>query len=132
MPGGRESTGMIESNQIDMRQERAHTVNPPSVPAPSMGFPVVDGVAPELALGIEIVRRDAANKSRPSLLVQLEQLRIGPHVAGVRGDEKGQVADQAHAVLVRVVLQSFSLAEQEELRQANLIDFVREVAPRLI
>src|SRR6266404_5503731 len=65
--------------------------------------------------------------ARPALVVEQEELRIGPHVARVRGDEKGQIADQTHASSAGVFLQARALAEQEELAEADLVDSSREI-----
>ena len=61
------------------------------------------------------------------LLVEQEQLRVGPDVARVGGDEEGQVADQAQAPGPGVLLEACPLAEQDELCPADLIDRVGQV-----
>src|SRR5258708_31295012 len=57
---------------------------------------------------------------------------MGPHVARVRGDEEGQVADQAHAFRARVGLQARALAEQQELAEANRLDLPRQISSRRV
>jgi hypothetical protein len=44
------------------------------------GLPLVQGVAPELAVGREVVRRDAGDVGGDALGVELEEVAVGPHV----------------------------------------------------
>ena len=65
-------------------------------------------------------------------IVQQEQLRVGPNVARIRGNEKGQVANQAHALRMCVFPEPFALAEQQELREAHPADLIRQFASDLL
>ena len=132
MPGRRESAEVIEADRVDVREQGPDAVDAKAIAARGKRVPVVDGIAPELPLGAEIVRRHAGNHARPALVVEQEKLRIGPHVARVRRDEKGQIADQTHASSAGVFLQARALAEQEELAEADLVDFSREIPARPI
>ena len=87
-----------------------------------MRLPVVDRIAPELPFGAEVVGRHTRDEARALLIIQKEELRIGPHIARVQRNEERQIADQAHAIGMRVLLEPFALAEQQELRQAYLLD----------
>jgi hypothetical protein len=60
--------------------------------------------------------------------VEQEQLRVGPHVARVRRDEKREVADQAHVLGTGVRFQTRPLTEDQELREPNLLDLVRQIS----
>src|SRR5208283_2206470 len=62
------------------------------------------------------------DKSWSVARVQQEQLRVGPHVAQIGGNEKRQVADQTDALRTGVFFQALSLAKQQELRKPNLVD----------
>ena len=76
-----------------------------------MGVPVVNRITPELPCRAEIIGRHAGHEARPVLLIQEKELRVGPHVTGIGRDEEGQVADQAYALAVRVLLQAVGLTE---------------------
>ena len=127
MPGGREAAEVIQSNRVHVGQQGAQSVDAPAIACPAQRLPVIDGVAPELSLGAEVVRRHAGHEARPALLVEQEQFRVGPDIARVGGDEEGQVADQAQAPGLGVLLEACPLAEQQELCEADLIDRVRQV-----
>ena len=107
VPGGRERAEMIQANHVHVGQQGAQAVDAPAIAGPAQGVPVIDRVAPELSLGTEVVGWHAGDEARPVLFVQQEQLRVGPHVARVGGDEEGQIADQAHALGVGMFLQAF-------------------------
>src|SRR5277367_1604324 len=107
-----------------MTQQGTQPVETPSITSGAQSIPVVDRVTPQLSLRAEIVGRDSGNEARPALFVQQEELRIRPDVTGVRRNKKRQVADQAYTLVTSVLLQLIGLAEHQELRKANLIDFV--------
>ena len=77
--------------------------------------PVKEGVAPQLAVGGEAVGGTARHLGGPPVLVQLELLRVGPHVHAVGGDIDGQVPDDPDAFPIGVFLECLPLAEKEVL-----------------
>jgi hypothetical protein len=81
VPGGREATEMVQTNHIHVSQQRTEAIDAPAIAGPAQLVPVVDGVAPELSLGAEIIGGHAGHEARPVLFVQQEQFRIGPNVA---------------------------------------------------
>ena len=121
---------MIQTNDIDKSEKRTEAIDAPAIAALPQDFPVVDGVPPELSLRAEVIRRHAGDKSRTAILVQQEELGVRPDVAGVGRNEKREVADQAHTSCPTVPHEAFALAEEQELREANLLDFTRQLAPR--
>src|SRR5262245_16588822 len=131
MPGGREPTKMIETNHIHVGEQRTDAIDAPAIAGLPQRVPVVDGVAPELTLGAEIIWGHAGHKLWPLVFVQQEQLRVGPNVARVRRNEKGQVTNQAHALSYGVSFKALALAEQQELSKANLINVACQIAPSL-
>src|SRR5262245_7048917 len=122
---------MVQANHIHVSEQGAQAVDTPTITGPSKRLPVINRVAPELSLGAEVVRRHAGGKARPALLVQQEQLRVGPHVARVGRDEEGEVTDQAHALGMGMLLETFPLTDQQELCKADSIDLARQISPRL-
>ena len=53
VPGGREAAEVVEADQVHVGQQGAQAVDPPAVSRPAEGLPVVERVAPELALGLK-------------------------------------------------------------------------------
>ena len=94
-----------------------------------MDLPVVYGVAPELSVGAEVVRRHAGYETRVVLVIEQEQVGVGPNVARIRRNEKGQVTNQAHALGMRVFFESFALPKQQILSKADLLDLFRQLNP---
>jgi hypothetical protein len=94
MPGGGETAEMVQTHSVHMTQKRAQTIDTPPVAGATNSLPVIYRIAPELPRGAEIIRRNTRDKARPVLLVEQEQLRVGPDIARIRGYEKGQVADE--------------------------------------
>src|SRR5207245_624503 len=72
-------------------------------------------IAPELTGVTEIVRGDAGDEGRFALGIEHEELRVGPDVGRVGGHEDGDIADDAEAALVSVVLDSLPLTVKEKL-----------------
>ena len=69
-----------------------------------MIWPVIQRVAPELAVGGKVIRRAPGHAGKAALRVQLEQLAAHPCVYRVGGDIDGDVAEDLYALFVRVVL----------------------------
>ena len=67
--------------------------------------PVVERIAPELTVGVEVVGRHAGNRERLAARVEREQIALPPNVDAVAIDVERQVAEEIDAALVRVTLQ---------------------------
>src|SRR6266478_1837968 len=104
VPGGCESAEMVQADRVHVSQQGAQAVDGPAVTGTTKRVPVIDGVAPELSLGAEVVRRHTGNDAWSVARVQQEQLWVGPQIARIRGDEKRHVADQAHTLGTGVCL----------------------------
>src|SRR5580704_9802186 len=105
-----------------MNQQSPQAVDAPAKSGLAKGVPVVNRIAPELSLSAEIVGRYSGYEARPVFVIEQKQFRVGPYITRIRRNKEWQVADQAHAFRVRIVLQVFCLAEQQKLRKSNLID----------
>ena len=114
-PAGRESAEVVDAEDVGVLQRLLDPAGPPLPALLLMGLPVVDRVAPELAVGAERIRRHSAGHFLVALGVQLEEPAVLPDVDRVPGDEDGDVADDAHAPVVGVVLQSGGLEVEEIL-----------------
>jgi hypothetical protein len=66
-----------------------------------------------------------------AVLAEQQQLGVGPDVARVGRDKERQIADQPHASIVRVALETVRLASEQELREPDELDLIPQLAPRL-
>ncbi len=80
--------------------------------------PAVDGVAPKLAGGAEIIGRDAGDVVARTVGVEVEERTVGPDVGAVVGDVDGDVAHDTNAVGVGVVAEVRPLFEELKLEEA--------------
>ena len=56
---------------------------------------------------------------------------MSPDITGIRGNEERQIANQRHTFRMGMLLELIGLAEQQELREPNLIDFGRQLLARM-
>ena len=113
---------MVDANHIVDRGGVLHPAFPPCKALGLMAGPVVERVAPELAIGCKGIRRAAGHLRQVYLAVGLEQFRPGPQVAGIGADVDGDVAHQQDALAVGVVLQRVPLGVEEELDRLEVAD----------
>src|SRR5215471_10568252 len=92
VPGGGECAEMVQADRVHVSQQGAQAVDAPVVAGTTKRVPVIDWIAPELSLGAEVVRRHTSDEPWSVARPQQEQLRVGPHIARIRGNEKRQVA----------------------------------------
>src|SRR5258708_37357424 len=121
---------MIQAHDVYVSQQRSQAVDAPPVTGPPKRLPVIDRIAPQLPLCAEIVGRNTGNKLRPVMFVQQKQFWVGPHVARVRRNEKGEVTDEVHAPGASMFPKAFALAGKQELGEAKLVDRFRQIMPR--
>ena len=114
-PVGVKGTEVVDAQQVVQAQRVAHPADPPGVAGFGLGVPVIQGVAPQLAVGAEIVRRAARHPAGAALAVHLKQAAARPGVGRVGRDVDGNVAEDLHAPLVGVGLQGLPLAAELEL-----------------
>lgn len=100
---------MIQADNVVQLPGGSQALNPPGIAGLRHLFPVVNGVAPELAVCGEGIRRAARHLFRMAAFVQLEQLRICPHVRRIQGHVNGNVADNPDALGVGVAAQRLPL-----------------------
>src|SRR5439155_9486423 len=72
MPGGRESTEVLQANQIYVSQYSTQPLDAPPITPRTKGIPVVDRIAPQLSLRAEIIGRNPGDEAWAILLVQQE------------------------------------------------------------
>ncbi len=104
-------------------------VNPPGIARIRHGLPVVNGIAPELAVGGEAVRGAARHHPGVPGLVQLEKLAVHPHVRRIQGHINGYVADDPDALAVGVGSQGPPLLPELVLDEAMILDLLPVFLP---
>ena len=113
---------MIEADQIHRLERVPQTRDPPRVTVFSHALPVVQRVAPQLAGVRKIVRRHARDHRRVALLVQQEELGVGPDLGRIAGDKDRHVAEDADPHLARPIVERRPLPEEEELAELDKVD----------
>ena len=122
---------MIDAQHVEQLSCAIDAPYPPSEAIVTHGVPVVQRVAPQLPVGAEVVWRHAGYRLRHELVVQLEELGLGPHIGGVHGHIDGQVADDADAQLVDIVPQRVPLLEEQILHIHEERHVLRQQRPVL-
>ena len=121
-PGGGEAAEVVDADDVAETEGGAEAGGPPVVVVAVHGFPVVDGVAPVLAGGAEVVGRGAGVGAEAEEAVEFEEVGFTPDVGGIVGDEDGEVAEDLDVVGARVFAEGGELAEEEELGEAFALD----------
>ena len=107
---------MIQADDIVHVEGGADAAFPPGETVGLHGVPVVDGIAPVLAGGRELVGRRASDAHWITGGVDLKELGRGPHLDRVVRDVDGQVADDKDVALVGIGLEAAPLTIEEVLR----------------
>ena len=95
-------------------------------------LPAINRIAPELAGGAEVVRRNAGDDARLAILLKFEQLAIAPHVGAVESDIDRQVAHDANVVAGAMRLQVAPLAFEFKLDELVALDVVAQLLARAV
>ncbi len=103
---------VVDAQHVEQPELKTDAPQPPAVAILFHHLPVKQGIAPQLAIGRERVRRTARHLHRRQLLVQLELLGDGPHVGAVQRHIDGQVADDGNALPIRPRLQRVPLGKK--------------------
>ena len=110
---------VVDAQPVEHRPRRVQAAQPPAEAVAAHLLPVVEGVAPALPVGAEVIRRHAGHAQGSKVLfVQLEKLRLRPGVGGILGHVDGHVAKEGDALCVYVILQRLPLAEEQPLAVA--------------
>ena len=123
-PVGVEAAEVVDAQQIVDAQCVAHPLNPPCIAGLFVVRPVVQGIAPQLAVCGKVVRRAARHPGKAAVGVQLKQLAAHPCIHRVRRDVDGDIAQDLHALLVGVGLDCLPLDAElvlHELPEADLL-----------
>ena len=106
---------MVDADDVIEPPGAVHTADPPAEPGLGHFFIIVERIAPKLTVRTEVVGRDAGDLRGDIVFIQLEILRLAPHVRGVHGHIDGQIADDADAKRVDIGLERSPLPEKEKL-----------------
>ena len=126
-PVALQTAEVVDAENVVQPGGTGDAANPPGVAVGFHGVPVVEGIAPQLAVGGEVVRRHARHLGGDVPLVQLESPGVRPHVGGVHGHVDGQVADDADALFMGVGPQVLPLAEEQVLDVGEQADVIRQL-----
>ena len=107
---------MIQADDVVHVEGGADAALPPGETVGLHGVPVIDGIAPVLAGGGELIGRRAGDTDGVAGGVDLKELGRGPHLDGVARDIDGQVADDQDVALVGIGLETAPLTIEEVLR----------------
>ncbi len=113
-----EAAEVVDPREVVERQRQPQPRDPPAVAVARHHVPAVERVAPVLAGRAEVVRRHPRDDRGPVGLVQGEEVRVGPDVGAVVGDEDRQIADDADLPLARRPAHRLPVAEEAVLAEA--------------
>jgi len=117
---------MIETDDVYRAQRLFDPVNPPGVALLFERFPIVDGIAPELPRGAEIIRGNARHNGRQAVLIQHEELRVRPHIHAIESHKDGNIANDFDTPLGSIALEFGPLAVEAILEIAVRMDGFRQ------
>ena len=110
------ATEMIHTNHVIELEAVPHPAAPPLEIGSPVIIPAVQGVPPNLTVGGKGIRRAARDGGGRVVLVQLEQLRVGPHVCAVGRNVDGNVTHDLDVLTVGIGLQLCPLLIELELQ----------------
>ena len=116
---------VVDPDQVVDAQGVADPLNPPGKAGLPVVGPVIEGVAPELALGREVIRRAARHPGELAVGVQLKEPAAHPGVHRVGRNIDGQVAQDLDALAVGVSFQGLPLAGKLVLQEFPETDLLR-------
>ena len=119
---------MVDAEQVVDAQCMADPFDPPGIAGLTVIRPVVQRVAPELAVGREIIRRAAGHAGKAAVRRQLEQRTAHPGVHRVGRDIDGDIAQDLDALGVGIGFQLLPLDGKlilQKLPEADLFLVLR-------
>ena len=119
-----QTTEMVNADHVIEFLGPIDAANPPAVAIGGHSVPVIQRVAPELAVLGKGIGRHAGDLGGHIFPVQLEILGRAPHVGRVHGHINRNVADELDPRLPGVGPQSLPLAEEQELHKDVKVHFL--------
>src|SRR5690606_13346475 len=105
LPVRLEGAKMIDAQEIESLELVLEPPHPPIEPRTLVRGPIVQRVAPELTVLVEIVGRHAGDRRGPAAIVDLEELGLPPGFDAVEVHVERQIPEKAHPARVRVPLE---------------------------
>ena len=123
-PVGVEPAEVVDAQDVIDGQRMADAADPPGIAGAAVVVPVVERVAPQLAVGGKVVRRAACHAAGLALGVSLEQLAACPGVGGIRCDVDGVIAHDGNALGFCIGVQAAPLAVELVLQKCPELDLL--------
>src|SRR6202049_3201811 len=120
-----EATKMIKPDVVAVARCPSQTLDPPFVARRFQLVPAVQGVAPALSRPAEKSWRNTRHRFRIHILIQTEQLAVGPDVGAVVVDKDGYIANDANRAFGTIAAQGPPLLIKGELQGGANSDVVR-------
>ena len=114
---------MVQPHPVIEPSGGREPANPPAVTVLLVPLPAVQGVSPELSVIGKGIRGAACHRCGGQALIQLEQLRIAPHLTGVQGHINGHISQNLDTLLLGVLPQGVPLAVELVLDKLVKIHF---------
>ncbi|MPM06991.1 hypothetical protein SDC9_53295 [bioreactor metagenome] len=121
------TTEVVYAYNVTGLQGFLDSLDPPGKALLPMGFPVIDGITPQLSVIGKRIRRHTAGNGLPAILVNLEQVTVCPCIHTVRCDKYGYVTDDLNAVRVGIALYFLPLGEEEVLLDLDDLNVAGEL-----
>ncbi len=118
-PVGLEAAEVIDADHVGELRRGAQAFDPPAVVAACLRIPVIQRVAPELAVLREVVGRHAGHRVGAAVAIDPQDLRMRPGVA-VERDINRHVAEKIDAVVVGISVEPGPLIEKQELDHLDI------------
>ena len=108
---------MVDPDHVKQLLVVADAVYPEPIARLLQVIPVVDGVAPALAGGAEIIRRHSRDEGGPAVPVQKEVFLPRPHVHGIDPHVEGNVPHNADPIFTGLLPHLHPLAVKQVLKE---------------
>ena len=122
---------MVDPDDVKQAAAPAHPADPPGIAGIPVVLPVVEGISPELAGRGKSVRRASGDRLAGAVLMQLEELRVGPDLRAVRWHIDRDISDDGDSLPVGIGLERRPLPLELILEEALEFDLLRELLSRL-
>ena len=118
------SAGVVNTEDIIFFAAGAKSCYPPFIAAFFVVIPVINGVAPKLAVFGKSVRRATCNTAGAAIFVKIKELGVCPNVAAVVRNINGKVTDDFYSADIGIFLEILPLAAELVLEELPKSDFL--------
>src|SRR6476646_3844832 len=112
-----ETAEVVHAKKVQMFESETETVNPPTEIALRDALPTIGWAAPALAVGAEIIGRNAADRTQVVILVQIEKCSLAPHVGAVVFDVEREITEDRNMSLAAIFPELCPLAKKFKLQK---------------